>query len=187
MAIPKNLKKGTVIRVEGQPFVVVDYWEAKTAQRRATLHVKLRDLEKGKVFERTLDDKAQVDLLESNVRIMQYLYADRAAFTFMDNQTYEQVSIPRDQAGDIEPFLVPDGEYRVLYLESQPISVELPPTVVMEVKETAPQSKGAGGGSVYKDALVTTGITVLVPLFIKNGDRIRINVGTREYLGKESE
>lgn len=189
MAIPKNLKKGTVIRIEGQPCLVLDYWEAKTAQRRATLHVKLRDIQKGKVVERTLDDKTDVDLLESTVRLMQYLYSDRASFAFMDSQTFDQISIPKEQIGDLEPFLEPEKEYRVLFLEGQFLSVEIPPAVVLEVTETAAPSKGTGtiGGNVYKDAILKTGIKVMVPLFIKIGDLIRINTSTREYLGKENE
>jgi len=189
MAIPKNLKKGTVIRVEGQPFVVVDYWEAKTAQRRATLHVKLRDLARGKIVERTLDDKAQVDLMDSTVRFMQFLYADRGSFTFMDGQTFDQIAMPREQLEDLEPFLIPETEYRVLFLESQPISVEVPPAVVLQVTETAPPSKGTGnvGGNVYKDAVLSTGLKVMVPLFIKIGDRIRVDTATRQYSGKENE
>ena len=189
MAIPKNLKKGTVIRVEGQPFIVVDYWEAKTAQRRATLHVKLRDLDKGKVFERTLDDKAQVDLVDSTVRFMQYLYGDRATFTFTDNQTYDQVALPRELMADAEPFLLPEAEYRVLFIDNLPISVELPPSVNLEVTETAAPSKGTGsvGGNVYKEAALKTGLKAMVPLFIKVGDVIRVSTATREYLGKENE
>ncbi len=189
MAIPKNLKKGAVIRFEGQPYLVIDYWEAKTAQRRATLHVKLRDFQKGKVFERTLDDKAEVDLVDSNVRIMQFLYSDRASFTFMDSQSFDQIVLPREQLEEIEPFLEPEHEYRVLFLENQPLNVELPPAVVLEVTETATPSKGTGtiGGNVYKEAVLKTGVKVMVPLFIKQGDLIRINTASREYLGKESE
>jgi elongation factor P len=184
MAIPKNLKKGTVIRVEGQPYVVVDYWEAKTAQRRATLHVRLRDLDKGKVFERTLDDKSQVDLVDANVRFMQYLYADRSMFTFMDNQTFDQITIPRERMEDSEPFLVPEAEYRVLFLESEPLSVELPASVSLEVTETAAAAKGTGsiGGNVYKDAVLKTGLQVKVPLFIKTGEKIKVDTRTGKYM-----
>jgi len=189
MAIPKNLKKNAVIRVQGQTFIVIDYWEAKTAQRRATLHAKLRDIHSGKIFERTLDDKESVEIVDSHSRVMQYLYADRSAFTFMDNQTYDQVAIPREQLAESEPFLIPEAEYRVLFLESQPLSVELPASVSLEVKETAAPSKGTGsiGGNVYKDAVLSTGIQVQVPLFIKVGDKVRISPSTREYLGKENE
>lgn len=188
MAIPRNLKKGSVIRFEGQPHLVIDYWEAKTAQRRATLHVKLRDLKKGRLVERTLDDKTEVELVESTVRIMQYLFSDRSAFTFMDSQNFDQVALPAEQVEDLEPFLEEGKEYRVLFLEGQPLQVELPPAVVLEVVETAPASKGTGsiGGNVYKDARLKTGLKVMVPLFIKEGDLIRINTASREYLGKES-
>jgi elongation factor P len=186
MAIPKNLKKGSVIRVEGQPYIVVDYWDAKTAQRRSTLHVKLKDLDKGKVIERVLDDKAEVDLVESSARMMQYLYADRSAFYFMDSQNFDQQTIPREMMeDDAEKFLVPEKEYRVLFLENQPLQVELPPSVSLAVTETAPA--GGGGGNVYKDAVLQTGLEVKVPMFIKIGDVVRISPQSREYLGKENE
>ena len=127
--------------------------------------------------------------MESNVRTMQFLYSDRASFTFMDSQTFDQIVIPREQMEDLEPFLEPEHEYRVLFLESQPLNVELPPAVVLEVTETAPPSKGTGnvGGNVYKEAVLKTGLKVMVPLFIKQGDLIRISTANREYSGKENE
>jgi elongation factor P len=185
MAIPENLKKGAIISLDGQPYVVLDYWEARTAQRRGTLHVKLRDVKRGKVVERTLDDRSNADVMESHVHLLKYLYADAAAYHFMDTRSYEQVELPRALLGDGAVFLVDEGEYRVLYLEEQPVVVEIPPAVTFEVMETPP-SAGTASGNTNKTARLKGGLEVSVPRFIKAGDRVRISTETREYLGKES-
>jgi elongation factor P len=186
MAIPHNLKKGVILRVEGQPYVVLDYWEARTAQRRGTLHVKLRDVKRGKVVERTLDDRSEADVMDSSTRVLQYLYSDPGAYHFMDVRTYDQIAIPAEVVGDSAPFLVEETEYRALFLDEQPVVVEIPPAIVLEVVETPP-SAGTASGNTYKAAKLKGGMEVSVPRFVKSGDRIRISTETREYLGKESE
>lgn len=184
MAIPPNLRKGVVLRIDGQPCVVLDYWEARTAQRRATLHVKIRDLLKGKVMEKTIDDRTDADVMESQVRFLQYLYSDASACHFMDVRTYDQFALPRDLVADREMFLIEETEYRVLFLEDRPVLVELPPTVTLDVVE-APPSAGTTSGNTDKVAVLRGGIQVKVPRFIQRGDRVRINTETLEYLGKE--
>lgn len=184
MAIPQNLRKGAVLKIDGQPHVVLDYWEARTAQRRATLHVKTRDLLKGKVMERTLDDKTDADLMESQVRFLQYMYSDASACHFMDVRTYDQFALPRELIADREAFLIEEAEYRVLFIEDRPVLVELPPTVTLEVVD-APPSAGTASGNTDKVAVLKGGIEVKVPRFIQRGDRVRINTETLEYLGKE--
>jgi len=184
MAIPQNLRKGVILRVEGQPYVVLDYWEARTAQRRGTLHVKLRDVHKGKVIEKTLDDRTDADVIESSNRTLQYLYSDPSACHFMDMRTFDQVAVAKEVVGEAQVFLVEEGEYRVLFLDAEPVQVEVPPAVVLEVKETPP-SAGTASGNTYKAAQLANGIEITVPRFIKVGDRVRISTETREYLGKE--
>ena len=184
MAIPQNLKKGIVLRIEGQPYVVLDYWVARTAQRRATLHVKIRDVKRGKVLEKTLDDKSNVDEIESHLRILQYLYSDSGACHFMDIRNYDQIAVPKEVVGDGQKFLLEETEYRVLFLDAEPVQVEIPPTVVSEVVDTPPTS-GTTSGNTYKAAKLKCGIEMSVPHFIKVGDRVRINTENLEYLGKE--
>ncbi|MBI4605573.1 MAG: elongation factor P [Planctomycetes bacterium] len=186
MAIPHNLRKGVILRMDGKPYLVLDYWEARTAQRRATLHVKLKDVLQGKVLERTLDDKVQADVIDSHNRLLQYLYSDAGACHFMDSRTFDQLAVPKEVIGDSEPFLVEETEYRVLFLDEQPVLVEIPPTVVLEVVETPP-SAGTASGNTTKAAKLKNGLEVKVPRFIVIGDKVRINTETREYLGKENE
>ena len=184
MAIPPNLKKGVILRLDGQAYVVIDYWQARTAQRRNTLHAKLRDVVKGKVIEKTLDDKSDADVLESQVRILQYMYSDSGGCHFMDVRTYDQFAIPHELVADREKFLLEEAEYRVLFLEGQPVVVEFPPTVTLEVVET-PSTAGTASGNTDKDATLKGGIAIKVPRFIKVGDRVKVNTETLEYLGKD--
>jgi len=184
MAIPHNLHKGVILRIEGQPYVVLDYWEARTAQRRATLHVKVRDVMRGKVVERTLDDKSQADVIDSHNKLLQYQYSDATAFHFMDVRTYDQIAVPREVVGDAEAFLVEDAEYKVLFLDEVAVQVEVPAAITLEVVETPPSS-GTSSGNTSKTAKLKGGLEVQVPRFVKTGDRIKISTETRTYLGKD--
>ncbi len=184
MAIPENLKKGTILRIEGQLYLVLDYWESRTAQRRSTLHVKLKDIQRGKVLDKTIDDRTDVDVAESQVRLLQYLYLDQAACHFMDPRSFEQFSVPRELLEGKENFLIEEVEYKVLFIEGQPILVELPPTVTLDVVETPPAAPSSAGNT-DKIAILRGGISARVPRFIQVGDRVRINTETLEYLGKE--
>lgn len=184
MAIPENLKKGTMLRLEGQVYLVLDYWVARTAQRRGTLHVKLKDVQRGKVIDKTIDDRSNVEVADSQVRLLQYLYSDSGACHFMDPRSFEQFSLPRSLLEGRENFLVEEAEYKVLFLEDAPVLVELPPTMVFEVVETPPAS-GTTAGNTDKVAILRGGITARVPRFIQAGDRVKINTETLEYLGKE--
>jgi elongation factor P len=184
MAIPQNLKKGVILRIEGQAYVVLDYWEARTGQRRPVLHAKLRDVLKGKVVERTLDDKSDADVIDSSNRVLQYLYSDQSSSHFMDVRTYDQIAVPREVIGDAHIFLIEETEYRVLFLDGLPVQVEIPPAIVLEVLDTPP-SAGTASGNTYKAAKLKGDLEVSVPRFIKTGDKVRISTETREYLGKE--
>jgi elongation factor P len=184
MAIPPNLKKGIVLRIDGQPYLVLEYWQARMAQRRTTLHAKLRDLKKGKVIEKTLDDKSEVDVIESQLRVLQYLYSDPQAVHFMDVRTFDQYDLPKELMGDADKFLIADAEYRVLFLDGQAVQVEIPPTVTLEVLDTPP-SAGTASGNTYKIAKLQAGFEIQVPRFVKTGDRVRVNTETLEYLGKD--
>ena len=185
MAIPHNLRKGVIIQIEGKPYLVLEYWESRTGQRRPTLHVRVKDVKAGKVLEKSIDDGSPVDVMDSQVRVLQYLYADHSAFHFMDVRTYDQIDLPPDVVGDNKVFLLEETEYKVLFLDDQPILVELPPMVVLEVVETPP-SAGTASGNTNKAARMSNGIEVQVPRFVKVGDRLRVSTDTREYLGKDA-
>ncbi|UCD27921.1 MAG: elongation factor P [Planctomycetota bacterium] len=185
MSITDRLHKGMVIRHEGELFTVLDYQLAQTGKQKPTVHIKLRSLRSGHTGERTLDQLGKVEEVPSEVRQMQYLYAAGEEHVFMDTESYEQYPLNKDILEDGLDFLVEEETYRFLTVEGQPVALQLPPAAVLEVTETAPVEHAGGSSNVYKEAKLASGLVVQVPLFIKNGDKIRVGIDKREYLGKE--
>ena len=185
MSLTEGLHKGMVIRHEGQLFTILDFRTAQTGKQRPTVHVKLRSVSTGHTGERTLDELGKLEEVPTEVRHMQYLYADRSDRVFMDTETYEQYPLGEDILGDSVPFLIEQDTYPVLTIEGQPVSLQMPPIVVHEVVDTAPPQHAGGSTNVYKEAKLNSGLVIQVPLFIKNGDKIRVKIENREYQGKE--
>lgn len=184
MSLTEQLRKGMVIRHDGHLYTVADFQVAQTGKQKPTVHVKLRALKDGRQTERTLDQIGTIDEVASETREMQYLYASSRQRVFMDAGTYEQFELPADQLAEACEYLVEEQTYRFLSIEGRPVSLQLPATAVMEVIDTAPPEH-AGGGNVYKEARVASGRVVMVPLFIKIGDKIRVKTDVGEYQGKE--
>ena len=187
MSVADQLRKGMVIRHEGQLFTVLDYHVAQTGKQKPTVHVKLRSLKSGHTGERTLDELGTIEEVPAEVRTFQYLYASGQERVFMDTETYEQYPLSEQILGDAVDFLVEEEVYKFLTVDEQPVSIQLPSTVVLEVVDTAPPEHAGGTTNVYKEAKLASGLTIQVPLFIKNGDRVRVNTDTRQYQGKEKE
>lgn len=185
MSLTEDLHKGMVIRHEGQLFTVLDFKVAQTGKQRPTVHVKLRSLTTGHTGERTLDQLGKIEEVPTEIRQMQYLYSTGKERVFMDAETFEQYPLGEDVLGDGVAFLVEEETYRFLTVEGQVVGIELPPVVVLEVVETAPVEHAGGSTNVQKEARLNSGLVIHVPLFIKNGDRIRVKTENREYQGKE--
>lgn len=185
MSLTEGLHKGMVIRHEGQLFTVLDFAVAQTGKQKPTVHVKLRSVRSGNTGERTLDQLGKIEEVPTEVRPMQYLYPSGHERVFMDNETFEQYPLTEEMLGDSVAFLVDEETYRIQMIEGQPVALQLPSIVVLEVADTAPVEHAGGSTNVFKDARLSSGIVVHVPLFIKNGDKIRVKTDNREYQGKE--
>ena len=185
MALTEDLRKGMVIRHEGQLFAVLDYHIAQSGKQRPTVHVKLRSIGTGHTGERTLDQLGRLEEVPSDVRAMQYLYAGHHEWVFMDTESFEQYTFDDSLLGSSVSFLQEEETYRFLVIDGQPVSIQMPDVVVLEVADTAPVEHAGGSTNVHKDAKLSSGIAIAVPLFIKNGDRIRVKTDSREYQGKE--
>ncbi len=185
MSLTDNLHKGMVIRHEGQLFTVLDYRTARKGKQKPTVHVKLRSVSSGHTGERTLHELGKIEDVPTAVRQMQHLYTVGNESVFMDTETFEQYTLDADLLGGSVSFLVEEETYRIQMIEGQPIALQLPLIVVLEVVDTAPVEHAGGNSNVYKDAKLKSGIFVQVPLFIKTGDRIRLKTDNREYQGKE--
>ncbi len=185
MNIP--IKRGMIIRHQNHIYTIADFQERHTGKQRPTVHVLLRDLRDGRQVDRTLDELEPIQEVQHALRAMQYLYAKGDAHVFMDSATFEEFDLAAPQLHGCEPFLKEGEEYRVLFVDGTPLSLEMPEIVRLQVRETAAPSHAVGhAASVLKEATLENDLLVRVPLFIKMGDTIRVDTRTRAYVGKET-
>lgn len=177
-----DLKTGVTIDIDGSPVVVLDYQHSKMGRGGAVLRTKLRNLKTGATFDQTFksSDKFEAAVLEK--RNCTILYPEGDTFVFMDANTFEQFSLTKEEIGAKFRFLKEGGEAQILFYEDQPVSLVLPIKMDFEVTHTEPGVKGdtAQGGS--KPATIETGAQITVPLFVKIGDKIRINTEEGTYV-----
>lgn len=177
-----NLRKGTKLMYEGAPFYVVDFMHVKMGRGRPHVKVKMKHLLTGQVMEKsflTTESFGEPDLED---RRMQYLYSQDNEYVFMDSKTYDQINIDEEHLGNSRFYLMENEEYSILFFEGKPISLDLPAAVVLKVTGTEPAIKGDTVSNVMKPAKVETGYEVKVPLFVKEGDKIKIDTRTGEYI-----
>jgi len=186
MLTTSDLRKGLKIALDGELYMVVDFQHSKLARRGANVWLKLKNLRTGAVLEKTVSGGATFEEPDFEEKELQFLYADDDGFHFMDGETYEQVAIPKEVVGDTRDFLIEGSNYLVLFFEKRPISIELPTSVVLEVTETEPAVRGDSVTNIMKPARLETGLEVKVPLFIKEGDLVKVDTRTRTYIERVS-
>jgi len=177
-----EFRRGLKIEIDGKPFIIVEFQHVKPGKGGAFVRTKLKNLETGQVLEQTFRSGAKVDKPDLEEKYMQYLYQEGEQYVFMDNQTYDQVFIHEDYLAESVSFLQPNIEVTALFYEGRPIGVDLPTSVVLEVTETEPGIKGDTATGATKAATLETGHVVQVPLFINEGDNLRIDTRTGEYM-----
>lgn len=176
-----DLKPGRAITIDGEPFLVVASQFGRKSQSKANMQCKLKNLRTGQVMSKNFQGAEKIEPADVGFRHVQYLYSDQTSCTFMDLETYDQFALQKDDIGDASGYLIDGLEVDALLYDDKPIGIKLPPSVTFEVKETIPGVKGdtaTGGG---KPAKLETGLTVTVPLFINEGDKIIVNTETGEY------
>ena len=178
-----SLKTGTVFKEGDHPFLVVKYEHTKTARGGATVKVKAKNLLTGQVLEKGYKSSDKIEDADITRKNIQYLYKDNN-YNFMDPNTYEQIYLTDDIVGENAKFLL-EGEFvQLMSFEDTPVSIELPNSMIFEIKETVPGYKGNTISNVYKDAVLQNGAIVKVPTFAKEGDKIKIDTRTGEYVSK---
>ena len=182
MISPTMLRNGYRILIDGEVWVVVEFSKMAMGRGRGRVSLKLKHIVSGKVVERTFRSTEQVEIADAEYRNYQYLYKETDSFVFMDNETYDQANILAETVGDSADFLKEGTVVRACVLDGEVIGIELPLKMDFEVIETHDAVKGNTASNVMKDAIVDSGATVKVPLFVKNGDRIRVNTETGEYV-----
>ena len=176
--IRKNLK----VEIDGVPFVVVDFQFVKPGKGNAFTRTRLKNMINGNVIDRTYKTGEKLIPAKLEERNMQYLYNDGGMYHFMDNDNYEQVAIDSEQVGDSALYLVENMSVSILYFKENPIGINLPFTVELEITETEPGVKGDTASGATKPAVTSTGATIQVPLFIQQGERVVVDTRTGEYL-----
>jgi elongation factor P len=178
-----EFRKGLRIVFDGAPYNIVDFQHVKPGKGGAFVRTKLKHMRSGRVIDNTFRSGEKVELVEFEDKHMQFLYRDDG-YHFMDMETYEQVSVSEDEVGDARLYLKENTEVDVLYIDGTPTSVELPNFVELAIAKTDPGVRGdtAQGGS--KPAKLETGAVVQVPLFLNEGDVVKVDTRTGEYLGR---
>ncbi|MFN2389809.1 MAG: elongation factor P [Actinomycetota bacterium] len=184
MISTNDMRPGQTLDIDGTLFTILGYQHVKPGKGQAFVKTKLRNLTTGAVADRTFRADEKVNLAVLDKREMQYLYSDDAGLVFMDNETYEQIHVDPDMLGDARRFLKDGTLCMVPVYEGTPVGAEMPLNLVLEVTETEPGHKGDRVSGALKPAVVETGAVVQVPLFVEQGDRIKVDTRSGEYIAR---
>jgi elongation factor P len=181
-----EVRVGMKLEIEGAPYIVVKSQHVKMANRRAIVQAIIKNLLTGQVLDRTFHERDKFPTPDLVTKKMTYLYNQSDEYVFMDSETYDQPHFHREMLGDSVQFLKENTEVDVLYYNDRAVSVDLPASIALAVTHTEPGVRGDTATNVTKPATLETGATVRVPLFINEGDVVRVDTGTGEYLDRVS-
>ena len=184
MATSNDLKNGLVLNIDGQLWTVIEFQHVKPGKGPAFVRSKLKNVLSGKVVEKTFSAGVKVETASVDKREMNYLYNDGSGYVFMDNENYEQMTLSEEVVGDAKDYLLENQGAVVAVYEGNPIYVELPASVVLEITYTEPGLQGDRSSGGTKPATVETGLQIQVPLFIEQNVKVRVDTRTGEYLGR---
>jgi len=178
-----EFKKGLKIQFDGEPYSIVDFQHVKPGKGGAFVRTKLKHMKLGRVIDNTFRAGEKVELVDFDEKRMQYLYKDDA-YHFMDLDTYDQIALTPEHVGEARDFLKENIEVEILFIDGNAVSVELPNFIELQIAKTDPGIRGdtATGGS--KPATLETGAVVQVPLFLNEGDVVKVDTRSGEYLGR---
>ncbi len=178
---PTDLKKGTVVQLDGKPYRVVEYGQKVMGRGGSIVNVRLKNLLDGSVIPKTFKGQDKIEPAEVTTKTVQYLYNDAATYFFMDPESFEQFELPAETVDSAAGYLKEGDNLGLQFFDGQVINVELPKNLYLEVTYAEDVVKGDTTSSVTKDATLETGISVRVPAFIKTGDIISVDTATGEY------
>ena len=177
-----HFRKGLKIELEGKPFLIVDFLHVKPGKGGAFVRTRLKNMETGQVLEKTFRSGEKVDRPDLVEREMQYLYQDAEGYCFMDNKNYEQSFIDQEHLSDSRDFLKENIDVKMLFFNNKPIGIELPIFVELKIAQTDPGVRGDTATGATKPATLETGLVIQVPLFINEGETVKIDTRTGEYV-----
>jgi elongation factor P len=182
MGSTSDIKNNFVMELNGGLWKVVEFLHVKPGKGNAFVRTKLKNIPGGQVVEQTFRSGEKIDDVKLVANEMTFLYADESHYHIMDNETYEQIAIDAEMMTSVKDFLKENDTVKLLFRDSTPVDVEIPPHAILEITETEPGFRGdtATGGS--KPATLETGLKVNVPLFLNIGDMVKVDTRTGEYL-----
>lgn len=178
---PTDLKKNTLITLDGQPYKVVEYSQKVMGRGGSIVNVKVKNLITGALLPKTFKGQEKIESAEVTTRKVQYLYHDDDKFYFMDPESFEQYELTTDMVGDMKDFMRDGDEMEIQFYNGTPINLVLPKNIWLAVTYTENVVKGDTTSSVMKDATLETGVVVKVPAFIKEGDIVSVDTDTYAY------
>jgi elongation factor P len=182
MIAASHIRPGMLIEFEGNVYYVMESIHRTPGNLRAFMQVKMRNIRNNNQLEQRFSSFDKVEKVNLDNQRMQYLYQEGEAYNFMNTENYEQIHLNKNELGDAVNFLLPDTVIQIQFYEGKPIGVDLPKSMDFKVVETEPAMKGQTAASSYKPAKVETGLTVKVPQFINEGDVVRIDTATHDYM-----
>ncbi|MCL4546123.1 MAG: elongation factor P [Deltaproteobacteria bacterium] len=181
-----DFKKGLRIEFEKEPFEIIDFQHVKPGKGGAFVRTKLKNLINGRVIDRTLRAGEKVETPNIEEKNMQYLYAEGDEYVFMDNETYDKIKFSKETVGDNEGFLLENITVNVLYYNNKPINIDVPNFLDLKIASTEPGIKGDTVSGATKPAVLETKLVINVPLFINEGDVIKVDTRNKSYIERVS-
>ncbi|MCI0531456.1 MAG: elongation factor P [candidate division Zixibacteria bacterium] len=182
MLSTSDFRKGLRLKIEDELYYIVDFQHARTAQRKAFVRTKLKNLRTGQVLEKTFASGEMFEKPDFSQKTMQFMYRSGEEFHFMDGKNFEQIILSNEQTSGGGSFLIEGNEYDVLFFEGNPTGLELPASVILKVTSTEQGVKGDSVTNITKPATLESGLEIKVPLFIKVGDLVKVDTRSNEYL-----
>ena len=184
MASPTEVRKGKVLNYQNNPHLVLDVQHRTQGRQAGFMQVTMRNLSTGASTNTKIRTTDSVEIMHTDMVKLEFSYIDGDAYHFMDPESFEDVELDASVISDSKDFLVENQSYSILHVDDRPISIELPASIEMRVKESAEGVKGDTASNVQKPATLETGLTIQVPLFIKEGELIRVSTSDRSYMGR---
>ncbi len=177
-----EIKRGMTIELDGRVWQIIEFQHIKMGRGSAQVRMKLRDVRRGDIVERTFQAGERFPRARLDHRNVQFLYHDGMHYHFMDTASFDQIALDEEQLGDAARYLTENAQVQLVAYEGDPIGVDLPASVELRVVETEPGVKGDTATGAIKRARLESGLVVNVPLFVTTGDRIKVDTRTGEYL-----
>lgn len=184
MPSANDIRKGQVIKYNNEPHLVMETQHRTPGNLRAFVQIKMRNLRYGKALDQRFASTDTIEVLPTEKKTLEFSYADRDTYAFIDPESFDQIELTEQQLGDVKNYLTVGGKVDILFVDEKPLTVEVPSAVNLKVIESAEGIKGDTASNVQKPAKLETGLVIQVPLFVKEGEIVRVNTTDGTYLGR---